>query len=228
MEEKRCSKCKEKFPATIEYFYFDNARNAFRNICIGCHRKYMKESYKKNTEGKPRREIGRPRIANVVNEGIFKCRLCGNEYPYTSDYFCVNKGSASGLTTRCRACQNAYDREKYAKRKAEGREREYIPDPKYAELLVDRDKRDEEAYKKLVTEPKDRGIGDKLNTLKFQKDKKYKIHRRKNDKNEYEEYFTGVLIQETNDHITLKNKAGYPESFRKYCILCGDYKVKEI
>ena len=156
------------------------------------------------------------------------CILCGEEFPLTSEFFCVNKAYKTGLTNRCRPCQNAYDREKYAKRKAEGRGRKYTPDPKYAKLLEGKYDRDEEAYEKLLNEPKDFGIGDKLDTLKFQIGKKYKIERRKNKENDYENLGAWTMVQECKDHITLRHKRGYCESFRKYSILCGDYKVKEV
>lgn len=227
MEEKRCSKCKEVFPRTSEYFYIKSNGKADA-MCRVCHRDYIRERYRKQKEGKKINPVGRPRTGRVSNEGTQVCNLCEKEFPLTSEYFCVNKAYETGLTTRCRTCQNAYNREKYAKRKAEGRGREYTPDPKYIELLADRDKRDKEAYRKLVTEPKDKGIGDKLDTLKFKKDKKYRIDRRKSEKGGYEEYLTGEIFQETKELVTFETRSGYYESFRKYDLLCGEYRVKEI
>ena len=187
----------------------------------------MRERDKKSKQGKNVNSVGRPRTVKITSEEKHKCRVCAEVYPYTSEYFPVNKRYKSGLDTRCRKCQNAYDREKYATRRAK-ESKDYEPKTEYQELIEKRDKRDEEAYKKLVSEVHDKGIGDKLDTLKFQIGKKYKIERRKNKENDYENLGAWTMVQDCKDHITLRHKRGYCESFRKYDFLCGDYKVAEV
>lgn len=49
---KRCTKCKNEYPATLEYFYKDkNGRNGLHSRCKNCHRDAMLE-YRKTEAGK--------------------------------------------------------------------------------------------------------------------------------------------------------------------------------
>lgn len=224
VEEKKCTKCGKKYPKTKEYFYYNDNYGRLKSECKECSKEYMKikRSNKEQIKGK----AGRPKTIVETGEDL-KCRICGETFPYTSEYFPINKAYKSGLETRCRTCQTAYEREKYAQRRAK-QNKKYKPVTEYQELVEERDKREAEIYKKLISEPRDKGIGDKLDTLKFKEGKKYKINRRKNKENDYEDYFIGVVEQDCKDHVTLKHKKGYCESFRKYDILCGEYKLKEV
>ncbi|MBU5424979.1 hypothetical protein KQI41_01035 [Tissierella pigra] len=91
-----------------------------------------------------------------------------------------------------------------------------------AEQLAEREKRKKESKVNEFSEGLD------LSKLTLNKKKRYKIYRKKNDKFEYEEYLIGRIIQETKELVTFKTKAGYCESFRKYDLLCGEYRVKEL
>lgn len=233
MREKPCSSCGKSFPVTRKYYYFETNGQP-KGMCKECLKLYMREKYKKENEGKEINPVGRPRKeipkTKPKKEEIKteqECRVCGKVYPHTKEYFPINKSYKSGLTTMCRSCQSEYDREKYAKRRTEQGKKTKTT-TKYQKLIKERDEREEDAFKKLITKPLDKGIGDRLDTLKFQAGKKYKVERRKNEKNEYEDYFIGNVVQDNNDHVTLKQKRGYRETFRKYDFLCGEYKIKEV
>ena len=47
MISKVCTKCGKEYPATLDYFYYDNRRNILRSQCKKCLKKYSKE-YRKN------------------------------------------------------------------------------------------------------------------------------------------------------------------------------------
>ena len=223
-ETKTCDMCEKNFPATKEYFY-KNGRGGLRNICKRCFLDSTKENAKKYQEiqkrkrAEKRKKREEERRLREQKEGR-KCRKCGEKYPPTTEYFYASKSHKDGINTVCIFCLRKQDREIYA-RKVGG----YKPLDTLNQI---RDRKDDKAYQKLLNEPRSKGIGDKLDTLKFQIGKKYKIERRKNEKNEYEDYFIGVMVQDNNDHVTLRHKRGYCESFRKYDFLCGEYKIEEV
>lgn len=65
-----------------------------------------------------------------------------------------------------------------------------------------------------------------LTKLKLDKNKKYRIDRRK--KGGYGIHLKGYIVQETREHMTFRSEVGYCESFRKADLLIGEYRVKEI
>lgn len=223
-ETKTCDMCEKDFPATKEYFY-KNGHGGLRNICKRCYLDSTKENAKKQQEklkkkrAEKRKKQEEERKLKEQKEGR-KCRKCGEKYPPTTDYFYASKNHKDGINTVCIFCLRKQDREIYA-RKVNGYQ-------SLDTLNQIRDRKDNKAYQKLLNEPKNYGIGTKLDTLKFKEGKKYKINRRKNKENDYEDYFIGVVEQDCKDHVTLRHKRGYCESFRKYDILCGDYKVAEV
>jgi hypothetical protein len=50
MEFKVCSKCKEEFPATTEFFYKGSGKFGLRFWCKKCNKKYRKQYYQNNHE----------------------------------------------------------------------------------------------------------------------------------------------------------------------------------
>lgn len=147
-----------------------------------------------------------------------KCRECEKIYPLTSEYFHKHKGCKGGFNIICKTCVNERDRIKYHIQKTTGKSNE------------EKERKDEEAYQRLINEPVDKGIGDKVETLKFQLGREYKVIIRPSGKGNHGEdrEFQGKAIQETASHVTLKHKIGYCESFRKADLLIDDYKVKEV
>lgn len=216
--------CEKDFPATKEYFYKNN-NGGLRNLCKRCFLDSTKENAKKHHEiqkkkrAEKRKKQEEERKLKEQKEGR-KCRKCGEKYPPTTDYFYASKNHKDGINTVCIFCLRKQGREIYA-RKVNG----YQPLDTLKQI---RDRKDDKAYQKLLNEPTDKGIGDRLDTLKLQAGKKYKVERRENEKNEYEDYFIGNVVQETKDHVTLRHKRGYCESFRKYDFLCGEYKIEEV
>lgn len=84
-------------------------------------------------------------------------------------------------------------------------------------------------YKKLISEPQDKGIGDKKFDLILIHGQAYKITKKglREGQIRVNETFVGKFIQETEDCIVFKNKY-YPESFLKKDYLLGEIEIKEV
>lgn len=82
-----------------------------------------------------------------------------------------------------------------------------------------------EAYKRLISEPVTDGIFKR--NLKVELGKNYRAEKVKGRISKSDDKpFTGKLIHETKDHLTLKSKTR-AESFLKVDFLTGEYKIKE-
>lgn len=57
---------------------------------------------------------------------------------------------------------------------------------------------------------------------------KYEVQLRVDAKNKFEGTFVGFLVQETKDHITLRCKSGYCQSFLKVDLLRGEHPIREV
>ncbi len=90
-------------------------------------------------------------------------------------------------------------------------------------------KREEEAYKRMINQKKDKGIGDKVFDYPLVKGKKYKVVKLALRKGQVKvnETFKGELIQITDDFFVLKNK-NYSECFLKKDYLLGEIEIREV
>lgn len=148
------------------------------------------------------------------------CSKCGKEYPATTEYFHKNAQLKDGLCKICKKCKSEYDREIYKKK-------EKLKKRKRSDIQAELDKKAEEGYQKILNEPRDYGIGDKLNTLKLENGKNYKIEHIYDQTNNIKVQFIGKLVEQTDLLIILKHNTGYKECYRKFDILSGYYKIKE-
>lgn len=150
-----------------------------------------------------------------------ECPYCQELLPLTTEYYCRNKNSVNGFNSMCKVCKKKYDRELYKKKKK-------LKKIKRSDTQVRLDKKAEEGYQKLLNEPRDYGIGDKLNTLKLENGKNYKIEHIYDQTNNIKVQFIGKLVGQTDNLIVLRHKLGYTETFRKYDILSSEYQLKEV
>lgn len=87
----------------------------------------------------------------------------------------------------------------------------------------------EKVYKKLITQPRDKGIGDKKFDLILKVGQAYKITKKglREGQIKVNEVFVGKFIQETEDCIFFKGKY-YTESFLKKDYLMGEIEIREV
>lgn len=148
------------------------------------------------------------------------CAKCGKEYPATTEYFHKNTQLKDELHKICKKCKSEYDREIYKKKKKS-------KEKKPTKTQIEKNKKAEEGYRKILNKPRDYGIGDKLNTLKLENGKNYKIEHIYDQTNNIKVQFIGKLVGQTDILIILKHNTGYKECYRKFDILSGYYKIKE-
>ena len=83
---------------------------------------------------------------------------------------------------------------------------------------------DRQSYVQVISEPVIAGVY--KSDVKVKVGQSYQIENMKK-RTRQDKYFIGKVIQETKDHITVKNKAR-TESFLKVDFLIGEYKIKEV
>lgn len=84
--QKCCTKCKQEYPATTEYFNRHTChRDGLASQCRACS------------------SIAKPKAPLSPTKS---CTKCGIEYPRTSIYFGVRPTARDGLKSRCRTCTN--------------------------------------------------------------------------------------------------------------------------
>lgn len=92
MSEKRCSKCKEVKPATLEYFHKGKGSYQLHYECKEC-------------SNERRRIRGRMPVPSPADGIQKKCTQCQEVKPATLEYF--HKGGGSyGLYSACKECKN--------------------------------------------------------------------------------------------------------------------------
>lgn len=184
---KTCIKCKEEKP-TSEFHKKKRTSDGLQNMCKQC----FKETYKEK----------KIQADNSPNK---KCKVCGEVFSRSDEYFYKSKSSADGLATRCIKCsKESSKRSREANKKY--RAGEYIS-------------------AKALNVP---GLTkDKIGNLGLKEGTSYKILTTLKRKQSIE--FEGTLISQTDRYIVLRhNKHGYLESFMKVDFFTGERKLKEV
>lgn len=106
---KVCSKCKQPYPCTAEYFHRDKKqKDGLRPICKDCLR--IQQGRKKHVD-----------YSKGALDGYKFCSECGNQFPETKEYFQIHVTGKNGLRNKCRACsrkqRNQYNNRPYVKQK---------------------------------------------------------------------------------------------------------------
>ena len=125
---KRCTKCNEEFPATLEYFHRNRSRpDGLHSYCKRCNNAtagawnkqypgwaaFKTREYQKNNRAirVAMERLGRELV--LGRPGEYRCPKCDEKKPRTEEYFARNLSLADGLNCWCRACCNAYARDRY-------------------------------------------------------------------------------------------------------------------
>lgn len=110
--QKQCTKCKQSYPATNEYFWADKSR-----VCG------LKERCK-NCTNKPKPE--------PVPSGMKRCSQCKCVLRATLDHFHADRTTIDGLTCACKKCRNDKTQGYYiehAEYKRQSRRKRYAANP---------------------------------------------------------------------------------------------------
>ena len=90
---KRCFRCGEDFPATLEYFmHSKTTEDELEVTCKRC------------------RKAARKATKEVLPEGMMRCKKCKDVFPFEA--FPANSRSKNGRTTTCKQCINKRNRER--------------------------------------------------------------------------------------------------------------------
>src|SRR5688500_9396337 len=101
-EMKRCSRCKNEYPATLEYF--GKQRDVLHSWCRVCLREWDKyrHSNPQYLEEKRQRLELKDHVAKLLENGFQICSICHETKPLDEYY----KGSkkSSGRKSMCKPC----------------------------------------------------------------------------------------------------------------------------
>lgn len=98
--QKRCTKCKQEFPATRDYFHCDKNRpSGLYPECKAC------------------RSTAKPKPTNLLHK---RCRKCGVEYPTTLEFF---RKDRDVLSSQCKPCLAERDAHYYATHREQSKTR---------------------------------------------------------------------------------------------------------
>lgn len=96
---KRCSRCRQTFEATTEFFYSNKNRpDGLNYLCKPCHHEYEQSRF--------------ARLKQTLSETQV-CHKCGKEKPATVEYFHADRSFVSGLKSACKECSSIENREYY-------------------------------------------------------------------------------------------------------------------
>lgn len=103
---KRCNKCGNDYPATLEYFAKCSAnRHGLRYACKPCEAQRQREIAPTVQARRAEKQNRIQYLADHPDEYQTKCcKACKQELPNTSEYFQPQKGARDGLSPRCRLC----------------------------------------------------------------------------------------------------------------------------
>lgn len=107
--EKRCTKCKQSKPATLEYFSANKTRpDGLQHRCKECVKAAWKLAHPKTP--KPPKKQNAP-------EGYKRCISCKQVKPATEEYFYVCKSQADLLDYYCKDCKSEKAKARYTKKR---------------------------------------------------------------------------------------------------------------
>jgi hypothetical protein len=108
--QKRCTKCKQEYPATPEYFNVRRvSKDGLNSCCKHCTRE-ADAKYRRAKGQKPRSKFS----PHSDIPGYKRCTKCGVEKPATSKFFRLHS-LRNVLQSGCRECENEQSRTQRAK-----------------------------------------------------------------------------------------------------------------
>ena len=108
---KRCCKCDQYFPATIEYFHPKqySRPEILKSLCRDCERNESRERAR-NTHGYKPRE-------SIRENGLKRCSYCRKWKPANSQNYYNSASSIDGLSYACKHCHSRITRNWQARNK---------------------------------------------------------------------------------------------------------------
>jgi hypothetical protein len=105
VQQKRCSRCKQSFPATPEFFYRNkHTKDGFQWECKTCQKGSSKTALKAYHA---KLKLTAQNRRDAASSSAKACSKCGVVYPSTTDFFYKSDIGKDGLLTSCKACHGA-------------------------------------------------------------------------------------------------------------------------
>lgn len=197
METKVCKTCKIEKPLNA-FYSTEIYKSGYDNTCKLC---------------RSEQAIERRRIRNSKKKTKV-CVSCKKEKSL-QEFEIVNER----YRNKCESCRKA-DKKKFDEKRA-------LRKKEQKEITIEnsRDKIDETIYKRMINQPRTKGLADRIFDYPLKLGKKYKVEKLglREGQTKTNETFQGELTQITDNFFVLKNKVGFCE-----CFLKNDYKLGEI
>src|SRR5437899_8016758 len=105
---KRCTKCPQELPATLEFFTaYSKGKYGLNSACKDCSNRKQRERTAQKRQGPPLRKIPEKR------EGLRFCSTCEDWKPATQEYFHAASRGLYGLEQRCKECSSKEHHSRY-------------------------------------------------------------------------------------------------------------------
>lgn len=205
---KTCRTCGQEFKATLDNFYRNKySKDGLDYLCKGC----------KNAERTKYNEMQRDNIKIIDGVTYKYCSKC--------EEWKVREGEFEKLKRwfkkDCISCRSKAKRDLQKKRK--------LTDKTAKKTKIERDKLEEAAYKRLIAQAQDVGIGDKKLDIDLVIGKKYTIANPgvSDYSTKYKKVSKGILTQVTDNLIVFRTSGGYCVSFMIKDVLLGECELRE-
>lgn len=200
METKVCKTCKIEKP--INAFYKTKTyKSGYDNTCKLCRSEQAVERRRKRNSNRKKKV----------------CVSCKKEKSI-QEFEIVNER----YRNKCKGCREE-DKKKHKEKKL--KQKKKIETERIKQEKLEQERKDEEIYRRMISQPRTKGLADKEFDYPLAIGKKYKVVKLalREGQTRTNETFTGELIQITDNFFVLKNKVGFCE-----CFLKNDYKLGEI
>ena len=106
---KCCSKCKQTFPSTSEFFHNDRrCKDGLNRICKVCNRTHANQYRAEHLElVRSKDRVRRPSKRPLSTEYEKYCSACQQMKPRTGEFFHINARAKDGLCSICKGCNSS-------------------------------------------------------------------------------------------------------------------------
>ena len=202
---KECKKCGKEYPQTSDYFYKRrDYKNGLDTTCKVCRRKEDRERQER------------------LKANTKICSQCKVEKPLNEEHFDKLKTVYRSV---CKSCREENKKKRNKEKLLKKKEIEQFKKEKR-----ERDIQDEKAFRKMISQPRTKGLADKEFDYPLTIGKKYKVIKLalREGQTRTNETFQGELTQITDDFFVLKNRVGFCECFLKNDYKLGEIKIREV
>jgi len=220
---KICKKCKQELPNTLEYFKVNlSCIDLKSNICIQCDNEYRKNRSQNNKIKNQNKQYDENILAICID--------CNKEFPFTPDYFKIQRKTDIGLEKLCLGCKTLRNKNYYQKHKQERIDymRQYKKDNR--DIVLERKRNFYKNNKQKIDNGKKEYYISKIkyNSDAFQKLIKYEEYRVNPNDNElgqikctYCKQWVTPTVSEVYERLRAIN--GYGSEGQESRIYCNEY-----